>query len=166
MRRLFLILIVFYFSTGVANAYLLHKYIYNCRPVSKVYSKVEIEKEFKSNPKVNIYPDFMEDGAVVETYHMKGINDGSDIAYVPREFRSLIKEGAYILVVSESFRDFLIAKNRIKVIDVVDNGDNKDKFWHSVPLITATACDDGILNSKGWFREDMYKNDDEVWQRR
>lgn len=166
MRRFFLMLMMFGLWSGGANAYLLHKYIYGCAPVSKVYTKEEIEHEFKNNSKVNIYPDFMADGAVVEAYHLKGMNSGSDIVYVPPQFRSQIKEGFFILVASESFREFFIAKNRVIVMDIIDNGDNKDKFWRSVPLITATTCNEEILNSKGWFNEDRYKNEDVIWQKR
>lgn len=166
MRRFFLMLMMFGLWSGMAEAYLLHKYLYNCRPVSKVYTHDEIVSEFKNNSKVNIYPDFMEDGAVVETYHMKGLNTGSDIAYVPKQFRSFIKAGDYVIVVMEGFREYLISKNRLQVLDIIDDGTNADKFWHSVPMITATACDEEILNSKGWFNEDRYKNEDVIWQKR
>lgn len=166
VRRLFLMLMILGLWSGVANAYLLHKYQYACAPISKVYTSEEIKNEFLDNPKVNIYPDFIEDGAVVEIYTMKGFlrNSGYEIAYVPPDFRKKVKEGQIILLGGESFRHYLIAKERIKLMDILDEGPKADEYWLAVGLgVKRSYCPAEMTNPLGWNYDDAYKDGEGVW---
>ena len=170
MRRLFLMLIMLGLWSGGANAYLLHKYQYNCIVVDKVYSADEIRKELMDDPHVNVFPDFVQDGAVISVYNRKGMlfHSSSDLVYVPLEFRGKIQSGYVTLIRGESFRHHLLATERLVVLDIMDDGSRQDDFWYMYGIgAKATGCPDNRLMEKGWYREDQYKDgEDVVWQKR
>ena len=170
MRQFFLMLMMFGLWSGGAEAYLLHKYQYACAPISKVYTADEIKNEFSDNPKVNIYSDFIEDGAVVEIYTMKGLlkNSGYEIVYIPKMYRQQVKEGQIILLITESFRHYLIAKERVRLMDILDDGAKANEYFLTVGLgIKRSYCPAEMTNPLGWYYDDAYKNgEDAIWQKR
>lgn len=170
MRRLFLMLIMLGLWSGGANAYLLHKYQYGCGVVDKVYTAEEIRNELMNDPHVNVFPDFVEDGAVISIYNRKGMlfHSSSDLVYVPKEFRGKIKINYVIMGFNESFRHNLLATARTQLLDIMDDGSKQDDFWYMYGIGSkAIGCPDNRLMEKGWYREDQYKDgEDVVWQKR